>query len=1524
MANILLNWLDDLKISRKVTKNTLESDFSNGYLFGEILSKYQMIDHFNKFLDGEASEDIVNNYDRLQPKFTLLRVPFDINIVTDIIFKKSSAASQTLFHLYTALENARKQGLTLALLKINQAQCDAKKQIYDYPIFKDLLRRRLPSKTEIDNRKLHKKFEVISENREKAAQSRDQKNREIFLQEKKEVYLKTRLQRDERAAKHDEWMEEILDQKMKEAERKKAETKFQRKCKEAMNKNKPKVSISKDLMMVQNLEQFDSGDLPSSSKFENRLQTSVVAETPTPEKDYHNPNISVSDLKNSTKVIQKQDDIRENRRRKYLYNEFKKMRETTGILRQNQMVDRLLRPTYQEQRIASYMQQILNEKTRIIKARHEYLQKSRRQAELAQQQEELRKQADDQREKNFIGSQIDRVLADRISKQEMASKAEEDKRQKEDDEAQRMEQEKQSRYSELEQLSRDIEVPEILKRSIFENANPSAELLRFDNHPIIIKKSDSQSANELTANNTNLKATKSKTAPNSKVDVQKSNLDAAQNDTENGEKAKPETLQPAPLLLDCNSTLEKCFKAIQPKEKQVSPYLEGLTKCLVRAAVVGPPCVGKSKLIKEMLDANQKMHHITIDSAIAKFISNLSEKEGDQQIDDLQLNDQKLAEIICESISTIPKDHGFIIESFPVNASQASHFEKLLTGNGMDRIPSIELPTFDSRRKIHENDVKNLNRTSGLQEIIFIKDETTNVLENLKNFKVYDLNVIVSKLNQWENDKKDLREFYQPCAQDISKENFTLDVLADSIYKKARAQQAKLEAAQETFALNTSEIVISAASNIVLKELTELEDDQVDLKQDSEEVQKQNGSSTVIENTEAPKIQVPETPITRTATPDDVDWSWPFDTCDKSLAIFQNIKDSRNLNLTECFADILSHHQNLINFLAIDTRQNFERFLARPDSKQEFVVKFQNEYNEMTAEDGSSAVNWSCNRSRNAQMLFRADDEVKAEWHLKRRILKSQLSEMIDKRQQENWSERTQLFTANTFLEQIVAKTNNICIRMSSVEYMFAIKAAETFLRHYLKLIDKENILTEKECALFNLPEKIQVMAEVDNLDESITGEFKAIDIAPAWQRYSEATLEALASTSASNPDLTASSLTVNEEDLAKYHGMPNQIEEIKISGEFPEDKYFEFLQNIVVKNANDLKTFFAELEKIVKEAFQPLPKPTPVNSRASVNPPATPSKGGKDKGKKGSADKSKKGGKDKGKGAAEPEPEPEPEMPKISPEEQFNNDLMDIKLSKYSEKLISILKEISGFIDNHLQIILIQGQFMLKEIQKRWQSEAENLSNLVKNRFNTETQNLDKLDHLLALNIENCRSLPFSLDFTTDRIQILNDLRIYKDAGVRVIPSPASNPTEEKKKNFVDEIRKFLNTRSSEYISSAELNDFLGLYGIDLSKSGKSNNSARNLPNLINHKYIVNFDQNLKDLLNSIKSDPREISDHDFVDRVSKLEVVDPSSILRKRMDMYLGNMLNSKAQEKYLKRLVDEIVSILQVLQDFNSEYF
>lgn len=39
MSEILLSWLnDEVQLSQKVTN--FEKDFSNGYLFGELLSKY--------------------------------------------------------------------------------------------------------------------------------------------------------------------------------------------------------------------------------------------------------------------------------------------------------------------------------------------------------------------------------------------------------------------------------------------------------------------------------------------------------------------------------------------------------------------------------------------------------------------------------------------------------------------------------------------------------------------------------------------------------------------------------------------------------------------------------------------------------------------------------------------------------------------------------------------------------------------------------------------------------------------------------------------------------------------------------------------------------------------------------------------------------------------------------------------------------------------------------------------------------------------------------------------------------------------------------------------------------------------------------------------------------------------------------------------------------------------------------------------------------------------------------------------
>ncbi len=50
MSEIILNWLnEEIQLSKRVSN--FEEDFSNGYLLGELLSKYNQQLNFNEFLD---------------------------------------------------------------------------------------------------------------------------------------------------------------------------------------------------------------------------------------------------------------------------------------------------------------------------------------------------------------------------------------------------------------------------------------------------------------------------------------------------------------------------------------------------------------------------------------------------------------------------------------------------------------------------------------------------------------------------------------------------------------------------------------------------------------------------------------------------------------------------------------------------------------------------------------------------------------------------------------------------------------------------------------------------------------------------------------------------------------------------------------------------------------------------------------------------------------------------------------------------------------------------------------------------------------------------------------------------------------------------------------------------------------------------------------------------------------------------------------------------------------------------------
>uniref|UniRef100_A0A8B9VLU9 Sperm flagellar 2 n=1 Tax=Anas zonorhyncha TaxID=75864 RepID=A0A8B9VLU9_9AVES len=113
MAGVLCGWLNgEVRLSRSLVPGSFAEEFSNGYLFGELLHKYGLQDDFNKFSQSRVASAKLNNFSLLEPTLHLLGVQFNENVAQDIMTGQHGAATKLLYELYIALEKKRKTKLT--------------------------------------------------------------------------------------------------------------------------------------------------------------------------------------------------------------------------------------------------------------------------------------------------------------------------------------------------------------------------------------------------------------------------------------------------------------------------------------------------------------------------------------------------------------------------------------------------------------------------------------------------------------------------------------------------------------------------------------------------------------------------------------------------------------------------------------------------------------------------------------------------------------------------------------------------------------------------------------------------------------------------------------------------------------------------------------------------------------------------------------------------------------------------------------------------------------------------------------------------------------------------------------------------------------------------------------------------------------------------------------------------------------------------------------------------------------------
>ncbi|CAD8115667.1 unnamed protein product [Paramecium sonneborni] len=103
MSQLLMVWLnDEVQLSKKVI--SFEQDFSNGYLFGELLSKFNQQLNFEEFSNKDVREAKMKNFQLLEPTFKTLRIQFNFQIADQVIKGKKGVAMQLLYQLQMQLQ----------------------------------------------------------------------------------------------------------------------------------------------------------------------------------------------------------------------------------------------------------------------------------------------------------------------------------------------------------------------------------------------------------------------------------------------------------------------------------------------------------------------------------------------------------------------------------------------------------------------------------------------------------------------------------------------------------------------------------------------------------------------------------------------------------------------------------------------------------------------------------------------------------------------------------------------------------------------------------------------------------------------------------------------------------------------------------------------------------------------------------------------------------------------------------------------------------------------------------------------------------------------------------------------------------------------------------------------------------------------------------------------------------------------------------------------------------------------------
>ncbi|XP_074612593.1 sperm flagellar protein 2-like [Acropora palmata] len=374
MTDILCRWLnEDVRLSRIIDPSNIAREFSTGYLLGELLNKHGLQEDFSFFSQNSTADSKLHNFTLLEPTLKLLEVPYDTNVARSLMNQNHSAITRLTYQLFIALGKKSKAGLTGVAMETMRPSGPVKLESIESGIYKERLKQLTKRQVDLNFEALVQRYQAKQKEQEEIAFKskflEEEKMRKYFQGQRRQGLEKSRQAKQKQLEMMDKIRgATVVIPKPPESKRTGKSRAEMRRLREAEEVKESIDAFEASLRAV--IPPTSPMGFEGESNRDGDAEMEAFRGSKSPKKavdplSYIKPS-SNDDYINKIRTRLEEDSVarkeREKRRRRVLIEQMKAHEAQEEAHREEMLVNRLMRQSQQERRIAVQLMQIRHEK----------------------------------------------------------------------------------------------------------------------------------------------------------------------------------------------------------------------------------------------------------------------------------------------------------------------------------------------------------------------------------------------------------------------------------------------------------------------------------------------------------------------------------------------------------------------------------------------------------------------------------------------------------------------------------------------------------------------------------------------------------------------------------------------------------------------------------------------------------------------------------------------------------------------------------------------------------------------------------------------------------------------------------------------------------------------------------------------------------------------------------------------------------------------------------------------------------